>query len=487
MDTDKIILEKEKIIEQIKHYVPLFARFLDVKDPVNIYSDKLYNFKVSNIHKTRQGLIKKILLNKITALFGPDAINQLRVELEENLSFNIADHHQILNHPILVSSNVISSVSKIQGSRRQSATIVISSGDVPPNNYFSKSGFQFHGKTVPLFSANEREYCSYFIPKRDFNFVDRLKNIKRWNVFNESEKNFLDKYQSLVNNINFESCTNYNDQVSLIVKNTWPLIFEGSVRKRLPELIYITQEELIAECLKQILREDNFVSASLFEENLRNKVINNFRGIVVAWNEKEKKGTHFFWRKYPNEPRSLRMYIQGNKLVPEDERFKHLSIELKPDIVIELLEKKEIYPSLFTIFSVLNFYAGVKPLTGYGSTVYLEHFRQAWLKSLENTEYSTEHDLINEVDTTGFIAGIAIFFGRINEQIRALYAADIIAQNGMTKEYLDQVFKMEFNKLLSVATADLYDYFSQKYIPASEKLSKTITFDDLAAINFDWI
>ena len=54
--------------------------------------------------------------------------------------FSIVDHHQVLNHPFLISSNVISRVDKFLKTDKQTAIVVISSGDVPPNNFFSKFG-----------------------------------------------------------------------------------------------------------------------------------------------------------------------------------------------------------------------------------------------------------------------------------------------------------------------------------------------------------
>lgn len=482
---EKIIKERDLIIEQIHKYVPIFSRFFDVQSTIREYSENLFNFEVSPVHIERQKLIKHKITEKFITLFGDKGFLELNIKFPNKLAFNIVDHHQVLNHPALIGSNVIGGINKILTNSKQAPTIVISSGDVPPNNYFSKSGFQFKNNTVPLFSVSERENCSYFMDKRKFNFIERLKITKRWQEFDCKEQDFLTQYQEIFNSIDFSLCKDYNDQITLIVKHTWPLMFEKSIRQNLPELLYITQEELTRECLKILLKENNFISAGLFNPTFRQKILDNFRGIVVAWKESDHKGTHFFWRKYPGQPRSLRMYVKGNMLVPDDERFKHLAIELNPDTIIELMQKREIYPSLFMIFSVLNFYAGIKPLTGYGSTVYLELFRQAWLKTLETSEFPEENELIKQVDATGFIGGIAIFFGKRDGRIKTLQATDIMAQGGITKDYLQKIFNMKFNELLSVASADLYDYFSSKYIPKEVKIKKQINFDDLANITFD--
>jgi len=487
MEKEDILKERDRIIRQIKEFVPLFAPFFDLDITVAEYSHRLYQFKVHPLHLKRQTLVKNKIGSILKKLWGEDYANQLKVDFGDKLAFNIVDHHMVLNHTLLIGSNVISNVDKFFKKEKQPAIIVISSGDVPPNNYFSKSGFQLKNKQVPLFSVSERETSSNFLPKREFNVVERLKITKRWHTFNKLEQEFLTALDARINSFDFSRCQNYNDQISVIVKQTWPWLFENKLRSTLPELLYITQEELTAECLIDLLKEDNFLSQTLFNPELRQKVLENFRGIVVAWREDQQKGTHFFWRKHPNKPTSLRMYVQDGQLVPVNPRFTCLSVALEKNTIIDLLKGREIYPSLFMIFGVLNFYAGVKPLTGYGSTVYLELIRQAWLKSLKDTEFKEDSEAIKSVDATGFIGGIPIFFGREEDKIKTLFAADLFYQGGAKEDYLKKIFNMKFNELVSVAAPDLYDYFSQKYITEEKKIKKQINLDDLANITFDYL
>ena len=384
-------------------------------------------------------------------------------------------------------ANVISSVQKFFQPERPQAILVISSGDVPPNNYFSLNGFQLHGKKVPVFSVSEREYTSYYIPRRDFNFIEKLKISDRWKDFTQEEQKFLQQEYARIQQLDFSRCRDYCDQMTVIVKNTWPLLFETSLRPTMPELVYITQEELVTQCLIELLQEDNFISACLFNKEFQQHVLDNFRGIVVAWQEVENKGTHFFWRKYPNEPRSLRMYVHGNMLVPTDPRFSHLAVPLEREAIITLLRQREIYPSLFLIFSVLNFWAGVKPLAGFGSVVYLNLFKQAWLKSLKDSLYVNEMPLVENVMIDNIVCGLPIFFKRIEGKPRTLYGYDLIYDGGASKEYLQHIFAMEFKNLLSIAIPDMYNYYSLKYIPPSRRLKPTIALDDLAEHVFDWV
>jgi len=487
MNKKQIIDEKELIISQMTKYCEQYKDFFNLDIKLREYSDSLYNFQVNDVHKKRQELIKKIINNKIKNIFGSNFKKELKINLDTNLAFNIADHHQVLNHPFLLSSNIISSINKINKNEKQDAIIVISSGDVPPNNYFSKNGFTFYGKKVPLFSNCERELSSYYIPKRDFNFIEKLKVSDKWKEFNKEEKDFLIKEYDIIKSYNFSRCQNYLDQITVIIKNSWPRLFEEKLRPTLPDLIYITQEEIISECLIEILKEDNIISRCLFDENFRNKILENFRGIVVTWNEKEEKGTHFFWQKNPMESKSLRMYIKEGKLTPIDKRFKDLSIPFEREIIIELLKKKKIYPSLFIIFGVLNFYLGIKPLVGYGSVIYLNLMKNSWIKTLREFNINNEIENIKNIDTNGFVAGLPLIFQKYKNNMKVLYAYDIIYKGGITEDYLNKIFNMKFKDFLSVGVADMYDYVSVKYIPKEIKIVPKINFNDLASITFDKI
>ncbi|NTV41144.1 MAG: hypothetical protein HGA61_02625, partial [Candidatus Moranbacteria bacterium] len=462
--------------------------FFNLKIKLKDYPSTLYNFEPAKKHLERQKLIRRVIEKKLEKLFGKNYRKELNVNLDGKLVLNIADHHQVINHPILLAANIISGFNKILSTEKAEAIVVISSGDVPPNNFFSKKGFTFHDKRILLFNNAERDWCSYYIPKRDFDFVGMLKKADTWKDFTADEKAFLINECEEIRNYDFSKCENYIDQISVIVRNSWPRMFEKKLRANLPELIYLTQEEIVTECLIELLEdEDNIVSKAIFDRNFRSRVLKNFRGNVVTWNETEKKGTHFFWRKYPNQSRSLRMYLQDDKLVPEDERFKDLTVSLDKKEVIDLLKKREIYPSLFTIFGVLNFYAGVKPLVGYGSLMYLHLMKVAWLKTLDEAGMNEEKELLETVQTNGFIAGLSVAFKKSNNSIKNLYAYDIICDGGLTKEYLENVFSRPYADFLSICAVDMYEYTAKKYIPNTISIKPTITGDDMASLNFKWI
>ncbi|MFA6410172.1 MAG: hypothetical protein WCW26_01195 [Candidatus Buchananbacteria bacterium] len=487
MDKKQIESEKNLMISQIKKYSPIFKRFFDINLTLRQYSKGIYDFKLNKVYIKRQEIVKKEILLKFNTLFGKDCQKKLNINFTEQLAINIVDHHQVLNHPLLISDNVIANVGKFNCKKRQDAIVVISSGDVPPNNYFSKNGFQFHEKKVPIFSNSESESNSCLLPKRDFNFIEKLKISKKWSNFTPEEKNFLFEQYKKISSLDFSGCANYNDQITVIVNDSWHYLFEDKLRKNLPELLYITQEELTTNCLLKILDDKNYITEILFNKQFRNKVLDNFRGIVVTWNEKENKGTHFFWRKHPFENRLLRMYVRDEELVPCDKEFENLKVNFEKEEIRDLLIKKEIFPSLFMIFGVLNFYFGIKPLVGQGSIIYLNLIRDGWINLLKESEFKDEVKNIQSYEIDYMISGLALFFQKAAGQFKTLYAYDIIYNGGVSAKYLDKAFEMKFGDLLAMSITGTYDYISQKYIPDNEKIKPKVTADILAESLIDWL
>jgi len=485
-----IATEKKAILALLEKYTPQLWPTLTSDLTLAEHSKSLYDFETSKTHTTRQKLVQQKVAEKLVRLYGKDYNQDLQLDLDNQRAISIVDHHQVINHPYLTSTNIISSVDKFLRPTKQSAILVFSSSDIPPNNCFSQNGFQFHGKRVPIFSNSERELISYYIPKRDFNFVERLQNSNRWSEFDQAEQKFLEAEQAKLSSFDYSRCTDYADQISVVIKNTWPYLFEEKLRDTLPELVCITQEEIVSQCLIEILKEDNFISQCLFDRNLRDRAIQNFNGFGVAWDQARNKGTHFFWRKYPDQNRTLRMYVDGDKLVPADDRFKDQAVPLNPETIINLLQKKEIYPNLFLIFTALNFYCGIKPLAGYGSIVYLDLLKKAWLKTLADSDFKAEKELVDSVATDGFIAGFSLFFERLPKSLRALYASDIFFNGGVSEESLRKVFSMKFRDLASVAIPDMYAYASSRYsnyIPEAKRMKVTISQNDLAEEVFSWV
>ncbi len=484
MQNSQIKKQQSELIAQIKEYCPLLGDFFSLPGSLKEYSESIYNFKKNQVYIKRQEELKTRVVKKFKALFGPKAVEQLYLQFDDQLCLNIVDHQQVLNHPILISDNIVANAGKFLQKEKKPAIVVFSSGDVPPNNYFSKNGFMLHGKKVPLFSNSEKEFCSYYIPKREFNFVQRLKDQKQWAEFDHQEQMFLEGIDGLIRGIDFSSCHNYIDQISLIVNKTWPLMFEETLRTNLPELLYITQEEITTDSLLHLLQNDNFITQALFDQQFRSLILDEFRGIVVTWREDEHKGTHFFWRKHPDQPRSLRLFLHDNVLVPDGEDHKDLAVPLDKQTIIGLLKKKEIYPSLFLIFAVNIFYYGVRPLLGHGSLTYLNLIKEAWQKVLPHSDFHDEANHIKALPIDKMITGVPLFIKKQAGKYQAMYGHDVMYEGGVKEDELKRLFALPFGDQLATAVNDMYDYVAQKYVPKEKKIKPQFGYSEYAKLLF---
>ncbi len=474
-------VELEYIKKNIKRYAPLVTNFLDCDENLFNYSKKLYEFKISSKYIKRQEPIKKFVENKIKLLFPKEKIN-IKEFLHKPLACNIVDHHGILNHPILIATNVIANYYKLFNS--ESIIIVFSAAGVPPNNFFHRKGFTLNNKRIAIFSSKNAHKIVHFIPKINFSFIKKLNDSEKIKDFNNDEIKFLEKIENNINSIDYSTSKNYSDQITLINYNMWPLFFEKSLREKLANLIYISQEELVIEELLRffLIDKNNFIYKVLFDKNMLKKTLESFDGITGCWDMQNQKGTHFFWMK--NEKGiAVSLYYKEGFLVPINDKHSNIKIELIPEKIIDALKKEIIYPGLFLIFGILTFYAGVKPLTGYGSMNYLFNMQKKWIKLLENNGFKEESVEIKNFSIKGFIGGPIITYKRYNDNLSEQYFFDIVFDKGLTKFYIDNIGKLKFKELLKPALIDIYN----SYTPLKKRKKLKISVQDFTKESFNWI
>ncbi|EKD44012.1 MAG: hypothetical protein ACD_72C00033G0001 [uncultured bacterium] len=298
-------------------------------------------------------------------------------------------------------------------------------------------------------------------------------------MFGDGEKQFLLSIEKEILALDFSRAQSYNDQISIINNFLWKKIFHEDVRGNIPELYYLTQEDIARDLASHILCGDNIVSKAIFDADFRQIVLNNFRGVTVCWDEEKNKGTHFFWYKDENNE-SKRLFLKDQFLVSENGLKK---IKLIKEEIISLIEKNEIVPSLFVVFSYMTFWCGLKPLVGYGSCNYLTKMKETWLKTLKDND-TVEYERMLTLDTKSLIGGEIATYGRNEKhELIDLYAFDIIEKGGLTKQYLEKLFSMRFRDLLMPALPEIY----KSYVPTEERQELDLKSEDLVGNLFDWI
>lgn len=461
--------------------MPVIAPYFSDDTPLGEYSARLRPGAPHPVHRARQETLARAARQVARQAFGTLA-GPAAVEAADLRAVNIVDHHQLLNHPLLLGTNLIANASRLLGPADGRPIVTFSCSNIAPGNYYLRGGFRFRGRPVPYFSAREHRDVIYYAPSRTFDFVERLRSTGRWHEFAPADRDFLVDYQNLLTKLDYAPGDRHKDQLAVALRATWPLLF----RKPVPELLYLNAEEVTRNLLIELLGQDNHIVDALVDPRLRAAVLDAFRGVVVAWDEAAGKGTHFFWRRHPDRPRLLRLYVSGDELVPADPRFAHLSVPLRRSALLDLLHADELVPAV-SLHVSLFLYSGVRPLVGPGSLVYFTAFKRGWATLLARHGLAGEAELVSSVDTSGLIAGAPLFFERDGTGLRTQYAADVIGNGGVTDAYLQAALTAPLRDVLSVGASGVYDLFAGSYIPPGERLDVRIGYDEIATVVHKWI
>lgn len=475
---NKKIEEQLKIIEEgITKDVTLVADFFHVDTPLYAHAKNIHNYTAPKEHRRRQQLLKDVVRKRVERAFTKDEIASGNIDWETDWKLNIVDHHGILNHPILIATNILANKHQFLTEAPQGVIVLTDSG-TPMNNFFHKRGLQFRGQQFNIFPSRQRHMMAYAAPvKTNFPLVDRAPI-----EMSEEDKQFLHFIEKkLEENTQHPQVTDFLSQVARLNHFLWKQLFEEEIREKIPDVFYISNEEVAVELLREYLKEPlSLWYQVLCDAKMREYIVHVFNGITGCWEEGTNKGTHLFWGLNKNGE-AIRMKVSGNTLVSTDDRYR-LKIDLTPESIVAALDAKKIYPSMFVVYGISIFTAGVRPLVGYGSMNYQTRMKEKWVEALKNID-PQEAELIKNIPTNGFIGGPKVTFAYEQDQYIDLYALDIIQRGGLTGEYIEHLKKMPFNAVLRPALIDIYD----SYVRAENKKPITITSNDLMGDVFSWI
>lgn len=428
------------------------------------------NQNFEKIHLERQKEYKKLIAQKIKFLFRDTYLRDFKFDQEKGLTLNITDHHGLINQPIFYSANIVSDFNRLFLKKKNNFPIItLNCGNCPLDEWTHKRGFKFRGKNISLFPKKEKSHLVYATAKRQFDIVSRVIKSKKHILFNKDEMGFLERIDDILSKIDYSKCKKYSDQATKINKEIWPLLFEKKIRNNVIDLIGLEHDEILVKFLGKFLNnKDTFIHQMLFDNKFGTHILNKFRGLFGAWNEKINYGTHFFWHIDKNGIQH-RMYINSKNELEARNGFK---IKLSLEEVLENLSKKTILPGIFLKFSVSTFYLGIKPLGGISSLNYLSNLKTRWLESMPN-KFKRETKLIGAVNTDTLVA-IPIAYYLENSKVKNLYAFDAIYRGGIKKDYLKKLSEelsiADLTKPLIVS----YNHF-RTFLPGR---NKKIDFDE---------
>jgi len=471
------ITEQLKILQDgIRQDAPLVANFFNTNTPLQQYATELHQYEALPQHRKRQKLFKDKAKEILLSVFTKEELQQANIDWSTDWKINIVDHHGLLNHPILIATNIIGNIHQLPSGQPQ-GIVVLSDSGVPTNNFFHKRGLLFHHNQLNIFSHKQRHAISYALPTKDsFPLSDKA---KQHNLPAEAVKFLTSIEQTLTSTATNSQITSFANQVQRINYELWPLLFHQDIRSQIPNLFYLPNETIAHHLLKEYLPHDNhFFNQVLCDKTTRSLIIKNFTNVTGCWDDQGHHGTHFFWGLNDNHE-AVTLRLDNNHLVSSNQDIK---IELTPTSISQALDDRLIYPSMFLVYGIAIFHCGIRPLVGYGSMNYQTKMKGAWLKTMSHLDQE-EYKLINHIPTDGFIGGPKATFQATEQGYKDLYALDIIYQGGLTKNYLDHLRQMPFRDLLTPALIDIYD----SYVKPEHKQAITITSNDLMGSSFSWL
>lgn len=465
--------------EGIRMDMPLVADFFDMDTPLAKYTTDLQEYSVHPKHKERQDVLQQVVRSELEKTFTKEEIEEANIDWGNEWKLNIVDHHGLLNHPILLSANIIANMFQLPAEKPK-GVVVLSDSGVPLNNFFHKRGLKFKGKQLNIVPSRDRHIMSYAGKLREY--FPLVKAAQRQNFFSDDLQFLQQMQEQLDSTADDAQCQNYKNQVQRINYMWWRQLFAEDIRENIPQMMYVPNEDLGVGLLKEYLKDENNVFYRLLcDADVREIIVKEFMNLTGCWDADGKRGTVFFWGIDSNQ-RKIAMHYKKGALVSEN-AADEMRIELNPQAILEAINQGRLYPNMFLVYGMANFYCGVRPLVGYGSMNYQTKMKEAWIQALHQID-PKEVECVQSVSTTGFIGGPMVTYAWSEQHgYRELYALDIMQRGGYSEQYLQQLRQMPLNAVLQPALIDIYE----SYVRPEHKQPITITPNDLMGEAFAWL
>lgn len=475
------IAQQLKVLQDgIRIDAPLVADFFEEHTKLAEYTQHINAYTAHPIHRERQEVLKQKVKELLLLTFSEEELTHANIPWTEDWKINIVDHHGILNHPILVSTNIISNMFQLPAEKPQ-GVVVLSDSGVPLNNFFHKRGIKFAGEQLNIFPSRDRHVMAYAAKKQQhFPLLEAAqRSQKHWS---EGELATLKKVNEHLNIWgNAPRITNYRQQIQRINFHLWKELFEESLRENVPDIFYISNEELGGQMLRYFLKDSTHLfTRILCEEKTREIIVQSFMNVTGCWDNDLKRGTVFFWGIDENQQK-IPLQLVGNTLQSAP-GFPSFTLELTSKAIIEALDQERIYPGMFLVYGIAHFHCGIRPLVGFGSMNYQTRMKEAWIRAMTEID-PIEVPLIESINTRGFIGGPKVTFGYTAKGFEDFFALDIIHRGGMTREYLNHLSETPLSAVLQPALIDIYD----SYVRPERKQKITVTSGDLMGEQFEWV
>lgn len=385
------------------------------------YANDYFDVNIGPGLRERQEEFFQTFHPQVSNLLGSDIADSAVQQLKKYYFVSTADHHGPLCDPFFLSSNLVTAISGLERSDPDfQNVIVLSCANVSLNNSSFPRGLLFssyHDEKVQTHRLsflpsnshssavyNFRAYLSQEIDKVRTTLKEKL---KAGHVKTHHAEKIHDLLSKIYHHENVLQSQNYSEQVTKTNFHLWRG-YLGEDHQNPPNLIYLEQETLVVQLLlDHHLDQSTILNRIFFEPTLEPLILKYFNNISGAFSLENKWGTYLFWGISKDKNYRIPLWKQGEFLVSADGEYK---IPLTPESIRQALEKKEILPSMLTIFFVLSLYYGLKCLGGFSQVNYLTFMKDAYIEMMKELGEDKEVALVEPVQTKEFGEDLTVAF-----------------------------------------------------------------------------
>jgi hypothetical protein len=453
------MIKEEKNIAEIVKLMPSFSNIYTDSRSLLQYSQSIAMYNPSAQHLIRQLDLADIIEDRLTILFGHNhRIRLPRFSSGRGFISNIVDHQKLISHPAQLSVPIIASLQDVLKGTAEADWIGFSTAAVGLEEPFNRRSIMFRGRRINIYPARRRNDVVFWAPYTDINLVARAHETGVYGNYSAQDRQLLHQIQEQLDGLDFGGAAGLSDQLTIANRFLTTQIFHENIRNQGPSIIQLDFEDIGARYLRYLFENEpnSFPVQMLLDPSLRRHVLRKFDGLVGAWSNSSKAGSHFFWAN--RNGHRARLVIDSDAFFREDtgERTK-----IEPEFIVSKIADRSWMPGQILLFSALIFYAGIKPLMGW-SREFISRLAVT-LAELIGPDYPEEAALIKAISLDNMNLFSILKEDPLNPASRDLFAFDVIANGGLSREYFEEISTVPLKNWLTPTVTDTLNYAIQKY------------------------
>lgn len=332
-----------------------------------------------------------VIKNHTENILGSVVAESVTRQLRANYYVSTTDHLGPISHPFFVHADLLAAAPYVENPRADHENLIVlacsnvslgnssfprshlfHASDYPPDEYLRLNFFPAIDRGAPVFRF--RPYSREDLARAFSSLSDRLHVKKLPHALLTKVRDLLSVIYGASQSLNRAS---YAEQITLTNDLLWQRFFSRS-SIRLPRLIYLELESIVARLLSQHHMENNTaIHELLFNPEVLKKSESLFDTIPGAFSLEKRLGTFLFWFLPAGGTARVALWREEDMLVSEDEQY---SIPLDPAEIRRLLEARQLIPNTMLSLIVLSCYYGLKCLGGFSQVNYLTRIDEAYGK-----------------------------------------------------------------------------------------------------------